>query len=58
MSQVDAEAGIAGPPATGYAGQPATGYAGQPATGFAGGSVWGQEPTANASFSSADLVSA
>lgn len=50
MSQVDAEAGIAGPPATGYAGPPATGYA--------GGSVWSQEPTANASFSGADLVSA
>ena len=48
MGQVDAEAGMTGPPA-------ATGYAGQPANGFTGVPVWTQEPTAD--FSSDDLVS-
>ena len=57
MGQVAAEEGMGGPPATGFTGGPATGYAGPSATGFAGGSVWRQEPTADADFSSADLVS-
>ena len=41
MSQADAEAGFAGPPAAG----------------FAGTSAWTQEPTTNGDFSGADLVS-
>ena len=57
MGQVDAEEGMAGPPATGFTGGPATGYAEPSGTGFAGGPMWRQEPTADADFSSADLVS-